>query len=264
VRSQRLPLNLNDLTVLILTSNEEANIGRTLEALRWVARVVIVDSQSTDRTLEITRTFSNVQIYQRQFDAFAEQCNFGLTRMTTEWVLSLDADYVLTPELQEELKKLRPPQDVRGYSIAFDYCVFGRPLRNSILPPRTVLYRRTGARYRNEGHGHRVAIDGKVERLRGHIWHDDRKPLSRWIQSQDRYTEIEAAYLLKTPEDKLNRPDKIRKWIFVAPLIMPIYLLLARHLILDGWIGWYYVFQRAIVETLLSLRLLEQKLGDGE
>ena len=255
---------MNDLTALILTSNEEANVGRTLEALRWVARVVIIDSHSTDRTVEIARTFSNVQIRERRFDTFAKQCNFGLTHITTEWVLSLDADYVLTPELQEELKRLKPPQGVRGYSMAFDYCVFGRPVRNSILPSRTVLYRRTGARYRNEGHGHRIAIDGKVEGLRGHIWHDDRKPLSRWIQSQDRYAEIEAAYLLKTPDDKLNRPDKIRKWIFVAPLIMPMYLLLVRRLILDGRSGWYYVFQRTIAEMLLSLRLLEQKLGDGE
>ena len=255
---------MNDLTALILTSNEEANIGRTLEALRWLAHVTIIDSQSTDRTLEIARTFSNVQIYQRQFDTFAEQCNFGLTHITTEWVLSLDADYVLTPELQEELKRLKPPQDVRGYSVAFDYCVFGRPLRSSILPPRTVLYRRTGARYRNEGHGHRVVIDGNVQGLRGHIWHDDRKPLGRWIQSQDRYTAIEAAYLLKTPQDKLNRPDKIRKWVFVAPMMMPIYLLLGRGLILEGWNGWYYAFQRTIVEMLLSLRLLEQKLGDGK
>ena len=255
---------MNDLTALILTSNEEANIGRTLEALRWIARVVIIDSQSTDRTLEIARTFSNIQVYQRQFNTFAEQCNFGLMHITTEWVLSLDADYVLTPELQEELKKLKPPQGVRGYSIAFDYCVFGRPLRNSILPPRTVLYRRTGACYRNEGHGHRVAIDGKVEMLRGHIWHDDRKPLGRWIQSQDRYTAIEAAYLLKTPEDELNHPDKIRKWIFVAPMMMPIYLLLGRGLILEGWNGWYYAFQRTIAEMLLSLRLLEQKFGDGK
>src|SRR5690242_689543 len=166
---------VKDLTALILTFNEEANIARTLEALRWITGVAIIDSHSTDRTLEIARTFSNVQTYQRQFDTFAAQCNFGLTHVTTEWVLSLDADYVLTPELQEELKRLRPPQDVRGYSIAFDYCVFGRPLRSSILPPRTVLYRRNYARYRNEGHGHRVAVDGKVERLRGHIWHDDRK-----------------------------------------------------------------------------------------
>ncbi len=255
---------MNNLTALILTSNEEANIGRTLEALRWVTRVVIIDSHSTDRTLEIARTFSNVQIHEREFDTFAGQCNFGLTHITTEWVLSLDADYVLTPELQEELKRLQPAQDVRGYSIAFDYCVFGRPLRSSILPPRTILHRRIGARYRDEGHGHRVAIDGKVEGLRGHTWHDDRKPLSRWIQSQDRYTAIEAAHLLKMPKDKLNRPDKIRKRIWMAPMIVPIYLLIARGLILDGWSGWYYVFQRTIAEMLLSLRLLEQKLGDAE
>jgi hypothetical protein len=126
------------------------------------------------------------------------------------------------------------------------------------------LSRRPDARYRDEGHGHRVAIDGKVDGLRGHIWHDDRKPLSRWIQSQDRYTAIEAAHLLKMPKDKLNRPDKIRKRIWMAPMIVPIYLLIARGLILDGWSGWYYVFQRTIAEMLLSLRLLEQKLGDAE
>jgi glycosyltransferase involved in cell wall biosynthesis len=254
---------VNNLTGLILTCNEEANIGRTLEACRWVPRVLIIDSHSTDRTLEIARTFSNVQIHQRKFNTFAEQCNFGLTHVTTEWVLSLDADYVLTPELQEELKRLRPPDDVRGYSIVFDYCVFGRPLRYSILPPRIALYRRTGARYRAEGHGHRVIIDGKVEGLRGHIWHDDRKPLSTWIQSQDRYSEAEAQYLLRTPTDQLNRPDKIRKRIWMAPMIMPVYLLLARRLLLEGWTGWYYVFQRMIAEMLLSLRLLEEKLGDG-
>ena len=252
------------LTVLVLTYNEQENLRRTLEALVWAPKVLVLDGCSSDRTVEIARSFPNVQVKQRPFDTHANQWNAGLNLVETEWVLTLDADYVLLPELQEEIKKLQVKPAYDGFITGFDYCVFGRPLRASIYPPRIVLFRVKQARYEDEGHTQQLQIKGQVAQLKGKIWHDDRKPLSRWIQAQARYTRIEAAYLLKTPEDQLNRPDKMRKWIFVAPLIMPIYLLLARGLILDGWTGWYYVFQRTIVEMLLSLRLLEQKLGDGE
>ena len=253
-----------ELTVLVLTYNEQENLRRTLEALVWAPKVLVFDSFSSDRTVEIARSFPNVQVKQRPFDTHASQWNAGLNLVETEWVLTLDADYVLLPELQEEIKKLQAEPAYDGLIAGFDYCVFGRPLRASIYPPRVVLFRTKRARYEDEGHTQQLRIKGQVGQLKGKIWHDDRKPLSRWIQSQDHYIEIEAAYLLKTPKEKLNRPDRIREWIFVAPIIMPIYLLLARGLILDGWNGWYYVFQRTIVEMLLSLRLLEQKLGDGE
>ena len=67
-----------DLTVLILTYDERENLARTLEAVAWAPRVLIVDSFSTDETLEIAASFPNVQIVQRAFDSFAAQCNFGL------------------------------------------------------------------------------------------------------------------------------------------------------------------------------------------
>ena len=252
------------LTVLVLTYNEQENLRRTLEAVVWAPKVLIIDSFSNDRTLEIARSFPNVQIKQRKFDSHANQWNAGLDLIETEWVLTLDADYVLLPELQEEIKKEQAGTGYDGFIAEFDYCVFGRPLRASIYPPRVVLFRAKRARYMDEGHTQQLRVKGKLAQLKGHIWHDDRKPIKRWIQSQDRYTEIEAGYLLKTPKDKLNRADKIRKWIWMAPMIVPIYLLIARGLILDGWSGWYYVFQRMIAEMLLSLRLLEQKLGDAE
>ncbi len=180
-------------------------------------------------------------------------------RSTTLWVLSLDADYVLTPELVQELKGLEPPEDIAGYSAPFRYCIFGRPLRSTIYPPRTVLYRRDRAHYEDEGHGHKVRINGVVEMLRGKIDHDDRKPLSRWLQSQDGYFKIEARHLLATSNEHLNRQDRLRKRIYFAPGVIFLYLLFGRGLILDGWPGWYYVFQRTIAEALLSLRLLTER-----
>ena len=81
------------------------------------------------------------------------------------------------------------------------------------------------------------------------------------FQSQDRYSEIEATYLLGAKTEELNPADRIRKkWLILAPMGMPIYLLLVRGLIFDGWNGWYYAFQRTVAEMMLAIRLLEQKL----
>ena len=266
------------LTALILTHNEEENIRRALDALVWAPKVIVVDSFSNDRTLEIARSFPNVQVVQRVFDTHANQWNAGLDRIGTEWALTLDAYYVLTAELQEEIKKLEPASDLALYWGEFDYCILGRPLRASIYPPRVILFRTKRARYVDEGHTQQLRVKGKLAKLKGKIWHDDRKPLNRWFQSQNRYSEIEANYLLgasafaqgygATTESgeqgagraELNRADKMRKWMIVVPLAMPIYLLVVRGLIFDGWNGWYYAFQRTAAEIMLSLRLLEAKL----
>jgi len=256
------------LTALLLTYNEQENIRRNLEALIWVPKVIVVDSFSTDRTLEIASSFSNVQIVQRVFDTHANQWNAGLDRIDTEWTLTLDADYVLTAELQEEIKKLEPNSEMALYWGEFDYCIFGRPLRSSIYPPRAILFRTKRARYVDEGHTQQLRIKGSLGKFKGKVWHDDRKPLRRWFQSQDRYSEIEATYLLeqeaKSREqaraEKLSRIDRWRTKIVVVPIIMPFYLLLVRRLIFDGWNGWYYAFQRTVAEMMLALRLLEAKL----
>src|SRR5262245_40671230 len=168
------------LTALVLTFNEPENIRRNLEALVWVPKIIVVDSFSTDRTLQIALSFSNVQIVQRVFDTHANQWNAGLDRIDTEWALTLDADYVLTAELQEEIKKLKPASDIAFYWGEFDYCIVGRPLRASIYPPRVVLFRTKRARYVDEGHIQQLRVKGKFTTFKGKIWHDDRKPLSRW------------------------------------------------------------------------------------
>lgn len=251
---------MTDLTALLLTFNEKENIERTLAALRWVDRVVIVDSSSTDGTIQLAQgSHPSIEVFTRPFDTFAAQCNFGLAQVRTRWVLSLDADYVLTPELIEEIKGLMPPSEIAGYSAAFRYCVLGRKLRSSLYPPRTVLYRRESAHYEEDGHAHRVRISGNVQPLNGKINLDDRKPLSRWLQSQDQYFKIEARHLLTTPNAQLNRPDRLRKRVYFAPAAIFLYLLFGRGLIFSGWPGWYYVAQRTLAELLLSLRLITER-----
>src|ERR1039458_5356751 len=205
---------------LILTYNEAPNLRRTLERLTWAGEIVILDSFSTDATLAIAREFPQVRVVQRKFDSFAGQCNFGLQQAQTDWVLSLDADYVLTPELVAEIKSLSPPTGVAGYAVGFRYCVNGHSLRACLYPPRTVLYQRRLANYQNDGHGHRVQVAGKISRLAGYIDHDDRKPLAHWLWAQDRYAILEAAKLAEAMPGELGLPDRIRRKIVLAPSLV--------------------------------------------
>lgn len=245
------------VTPLILTFNEASNIARTLQQLIWAKQIVVIDSYSTDKTLEILYSLPQVQVFQRQFDSFAAQCNYGLSKITSEWVLSLDADYVLTDELIHEIRSLPAESDINSYSVGFKYCVFGKPLRGTLLPPRKVLYRREKAIYANDGHAHRVWVEGKPAILSSYIYHDDRKPLSRWLWAQDRYMVVEVKKLLETQVSELSWSDKIRKQKVLAPAIVLFYCLILKGGIFDGWYGWYYAFQRMLAEILLSIRLIE-------
>lgn len=248
---------LEKVTPLILTFNESPNLDRTLERLNWAKRIVVIDSYSTDTTLELLQSYPNVEIFKREFDTHANQWNYGLEQVKTEWVLSLDADYVLTEELIDEIDALPKDSLADAYFAPFKYCVLGKPLRGTLLPPREVLFRKEKAVYFDDGHTQRLRVNGKSDMLSSYIHHDDRKPLSRWLWAQDRYMVIETKKLLETPADELSFGDRIRQQKILAPFVILFYCLIVNKGILDGWAGWYYAFQRMLAEIVLSIRLIE-------
>jgi glycosyltransferase involved in cell wall biosynthesis len=248
---------LSEITPLILTFNEEPNIARTLQPLTWAKRIIILDSYSTDRTIAIAQTYPQVELFQRQFDSYAEQWNYGVTLVKTQWVLCLDADYYLSAELVAELATLDSNSECNSYYNTYKYCIYGKPLRGALLPPRKNLFRCGQATFINDGHTQYLQAIGKIAHLKAPIYHDDRKSLSRWLWSQDRYMQIEAHNLLSTPDHQLSTGDRIRKHKFLAPFIIVVYCLILKGGILDGWAGLYYAFQRMLVETLLSIWLIE-------
>ena len=251
---------IEHITPLIITYNEGANIAQTLKRLAWARRIVVIDSGSTDETVRIVRSYPQAELIYRPFDDFASQCNFGITQVATTWVLSLDADYELSEALVTELHELSPGATTYGYRARFIYRIFGHALRGTLYPPRTVLYRKDKARYRNEGHGHRVTVDGEVVPLTGAIYHDDRKSLARWLNSQQRYACQEADHLLAWEPKSLKRIDRIRRAGWPAPLLVFVYTLVFQGCLLDGWPGWYYAFQRLLAETLIALEIADRRL----
>jgi glycosyltransferase involved in cell wall biosynthesis len=248
---------LNEITPLILTYNEAPNIARALGRLSWASDVVVVDSFSDDGTVEMVKLFPQVRLFQRAFDSHQNQWEFGLrqTGIATPWVLALDADYVVSDELIGELAGLAPDPQTAGYRANFVYCIKGRKLRSGIYPPVTVLYRREAASYVQDGHTQRVALDGEIATLSAPMLHDDRKSLRRWFRSQARYTELEANKLRAADPAALDLSDRLRRWRIIVPPAMLVYCLVVRGGILDGWAGFYYAFQRAIAEAMLSHRL---------
>ena len=249
---------LHEITPMILTFNEEANIGRTLAKLAWAKRILLIDSGSTDRTLEIAKQYLQVEVIRRNFDTAAPQCNFGLTHVESEWVLSLDADYVLSDELIAELAELRPGSNVRGFWARFVFQIFGRSLRASLYPPRAVLYRKSSASYLDEGHTQRVRIDGQLSALpiRSIMTTANQSPVGL-----TRRLIMRARGELSAKAGKINLG-----WSTAFGLIWcrrPSWCLstssLIKRCLFDGWPGWYYTLQGCVPNDAVN-RVVDRRL----
>jgi len=257
------PMNMLSSTILqalILTKNEEPNLKRVLDKLTWLEKVVILDSFSTDATLEIAAAFPNVTLVQRPFDTHGKQWNFGLSLLDSEWVLSLDADYVLPDDFIAETEQyVKGGNDKAAYETNFKFLVFGKPLLKDNTTPRPVLFKKALCSYFDDGHTQRLQIGGGTGMYKAVILHDDRKSFSRWLSNQDGYAIKECNKLITSAGEGLPLSSKIRKTKILAPFIVFFYSLFIKGLIFNGWRGWHYTLQRTMVEMILALRLIEEE-----
>lgn len=251
---------LDQITPVILTYNEAPNIGRTLDALGWAKRIVVLDSDSDDATIDICQRYSNVDVHTRSFDTHAQQWNAAINLpIETQWVLALDADYCLSNELVTELSELLIDEGVDGYETSFIYKIDGKALPGSLYPPVVTLFRNGCGFYEQDGHTQRVNIEGEIRQLTHCIYHDDRKSSARWHRSQKKYAKQEANKLNKTPFSKLSVNDKARRLCLGPVLVIP-YTLIVRGLMFDGTKGLKYTWQRFIAELYLVRAWFKQSL----
>ena len=145
-----------------------------------------------------------------------------------------------------------------AYEAPFVYAMHGRPLRASLYPPRPVLLRMGRFEFYMDGHAQRVRVFGETRRLREHLVHDDRKPLSRFIPRQRRYMRDEAAKIRASSWTALPWSGRIRKLRVVAPFAVLVHTLFVRGLILDGRAGLHYTFERVLAELILSWELIRR------
>lgn len=256
---------MTSLTVVVLTLNEEANIGRCLASVAWADRVVVVDSGSTDQTEAIARSHSNVAWYQRRFDDHGSQWGFGLEEgaATGEFLLTLDADMAVTATLKDELGAVLEKGSCAGGVIGFDYRIDGVPLRESLCRPQLRLLRRGLFSVELDGHTQAFRAAGPVHRFKARLIHDDRKPIERFVGSQLRYSALEARRL---QEDAGGWA--LKNWIRRRLSCAPVAAWLLAYLRAGGPIGGAaasrYAAERLLFEGMLRYRLDSAAIEAGK
>lgn len=234
------------LSVAIITLNEEANIARTLNSVQFADEVIVLDSGSTDRTLEIAASFPNVKVASQPWKGFAAQKNDAIERCTGTWVLSLDADEKLSTELQAEIRALLPRNpDADAYLLPRRNLFLRRWIRHGgyYPDPKLRLFRRNfanfapPARFSDRPVHETIAFDGKLETLNYDIIHHAYPTIETCLEQMDKYSTLAAQILVK--KGKVSQSWTSIFWnIFVVPQLSFIGNYFFRLGFLDGREGF--------------------------
>jgi len=184
------------VTATVITFNEEHNIAAALESLAWADEIIVVDRESTDRTVELARQFTD-RVFVREWQGYSAQKNFAADQAQNEWIFSLDADERVSPELAAEIATLKqaPDPPAGGFEMARLTFYLGRWIRHSgWYPDRKLrLYDRRRGRWRGDYVHEALEVDGPIERLSGNILHYTVRSASEHHARLDRYTTLAAA-----------------------------------------------------------------------
>ena len=188
------------LSVTIIAQNEAGRIGEVLDAIRCADEVLVVDGGSTDGTLEICRG-RGARVLERRFDGFAAQKRFAAAQASNDWILNLDADEVMTPELNEEVRALMSRDEIAeaAFWVPMRLVFMSRVFRHGSesRTPKLRFFDRRRADYADkEVHEHIVAR-GPVGRLASYALHHSYRDLSHWVEKMNRYTSLGALSLAR-------------------------------------------------------------------
>jgi glycosyltransferase involved in cell wall biosynthesis len=178
------------LSVIIITKNEEASIGDCLASVAWADEIIVVDSGSTDGTVEICRRYTD-HVHMTDWPGFGPQKNRALALATQPWVLSLDADERVSPELRREMEAVMADPGRRlAFAVPRRSSFCGKPMRHSGWRPDyiTRLFRRGGARFSDDPVHERIIADGPVGRLRQPLLHEAFGGLEEVLEKMNRYS----------------------------------------------------------------------------
>jgi len=272
-----------NISILILTLNEEQNLPGCLESVKWSDDVVVFDSFSADRTVEIARA-AGAQVVQRRFDNYASQRNASLKEVQFKhpWVFILDADERIPEELKKELEHTVAGAsiDMTLYRVRRKDMFFGRWLRRSsgyptwfprlLRPYRVWVEREINEEYHT---------DGQIGMLREHIIHHPfNKGIALWFDRHNRYSTMEAEALIRETRERMRwlgivssdpvvRRRNIKQLAFrlpCRPFLVFIYLYIVRAGFLDGTPGYDFCRLRMTYECMIDLKVKElRRRGTG-
>jgi glycosyltransferase involved in cell wall biosynthesis len=266
------------VSVVVPTLDEELNLPECLASVAWADQVFVVDSFSHDRTVEIARA-AGAEVIQHTFENYSRQKNWALETLPFrhDWVLIVDADERVTPELHQEMESVLQSPECAGYYLNRRFIFLGTWIRHAGWYPSWSLrlFRHRLGRYDDrEVHEHLV-LGGQAGYLRHDLLHHDRRGLEAFIARHNRYSTLEAQARLKAERnanDRAQLPTRIlgspverkrflreRVWPAVPakPLALFVYMYLIRRGFLDGRAGLALCIFHAFQEFMVNLKLSE-------
>ena len=238
------------LSVVVVVQNEEERIRACLEAAGWADELIVVDAESSDKTATIARELTD-HVFVRPWPGFAAQKNFGVEQAHGDWILSLDADEIVSAELREEIGViLAGGGSHAGYTVPRRNVFWGRWVRHGgLYPDRQLrLFQRGRGRFVERTVHESVAVEGSVGRLAGHLEHRSYRDVADFLARADRYSTLAAADWLAAGRGSRPLVD-----LALRPLGRFLGMYVARAGFLDGWRGFllavlygYYVLMRSV------------------
>jgi glycosyltransferase involved in cell wall biosynthesis len=269
------------VSVIVLTKDEETNITKCLRSVERFDEVFVVDSESTDRTVEIATEFGAHLVQFRWNGRYPKKKQWALENLelSHRWVLYLDADEEMTLALASEIERLvHAESQEAGYFVRLDYVFLGRTLKHGHRVYKLVLFDRTRGRFLDyddleatnmwevEGH-YQPSIDGSVGRLKASIVHDDGDSLYRYFARHNRYSDWRASLTRNSRlgrEEAQLRTRSVLKPLFGAlPFKGPLFFLYSyviRLGFLDGRAGYHYSLAQAFYYWQIGVKTRELEL----
>jgi glycosyltransferase involved in cell wall biosynthesis len=242
------------LSVVVVTKNEEDRLRACLESVAWADEIVVVDADSDDKTVGVAREFTD-HVVVRPWPGYAAQKNAALDLATGRWALSLDADEVVSSELAADIGRvLAADGPADGYAVPRRNIFWGRWVRHGGLYPdwQVRLFRRTRGRFGARAVHESVTVDGRVERLSGHLEHRSYRDVSDFLARADRYAALAADEAVRT-----GRRARVADLV-VRPLGRFFGMYVARGGFLDGWRGFLLASLYAYYVLIRSAKIWER------
>lgn len=200
------------LSAVLSVYNEEKNLQDCLESLKWVDEIIVVDNSSTDQTVKICQKYTDKIFNRPNLNMLNVNKNFGFTQATGQWILNLDADERVTPQLKEEILTAIEDTNVAGYLLSRQNIIFGKWIQHGLWWPdyQLRLFQRSKGKFACQHIHEKIEVTGPTANLKNPLVHQNYQTVSQFIQKMDRiYTENEAKNFLATGK-KINWQDSIR------------------------------------------------------